>query len=135
LPIRLSQTSGIDNSRPDSFPGVDPVFDNWGETLMYLNPAAFARVPTYPLTGATVRPGTQSASQLRGPHSWTVDLSLAKNFAITESVRLQFRADFFNALNHVNYNSPQTSISSPEFGLITSAGAPRSGQVALRLTF
>jgi hypothetical protein len=135
LPIRLSQTSGIDNSRPDSVPGVDPVFDNWGETLMYLNPAAFARVPTYPLTGATVRPGTQSASQLRGPHSWTVDLSLAKNFAITESVRLQFRADFFNALNHVNYNSPQTSISSPEFGLITSAGAPRSGQVALRLTF
>jgi hypothetical protein len=135
LPIRLAQTSGIDNSRPDSVPGVDPVFDDWAETLRYLNSAAFARVPTYPLTGATIRPGTQSADQLRGPHSWTVDLSLAKNFNLTESVRLQFRADFFNALNHVNYNSPQTSITSPEFGLITSAGPPRSGQVAFRLTF
>lgn len=135
LPIRLAQTSGIDSSRPDSVPGVEPVFSNWSDTLRYLNPAAFARVPTYPLTGATTRPGTQAASQLRGPHSWTVDVSLAKNFSLAESVKLQFRADFFNALNHVNYSSPQTSITSPEFGLITSAGAPRSGQLALRLTF
>jgi len=35
-----------------------------------------------------------------------VDIALAKNFRITESKRLQIRADAFNAFNHVNYNDP-----------------------------
>ena len=57
-----------------------------------------------------------------------------------ESVSLQVRADAFNALNHVNYNNPNTNISSPDFGRITSASlvsglGNRVGQIGARLTF
>jgi hypothetical protein len=87
LPIRLSQPSGIDNSRPDSVPASIPIFDNWGKTLRYLNPVPLCSCHLsvdgshYPPRHAGV------ISQLRGPHSWTVDTSLAKNFRLTESVR------------------------------------------------
>lgn len=135
LPMRLSQPSGINNSRPDYIPGVNPVLPNWGETLLYLNRAAFTPVPTYPITGATIRPGTQNGRDLVGPKRWTVDMSISKSFRLKESVKLALKADFFNALNHVNYSGPNTSINSPEFGKITSASTPRTGQVGVRLTF
>jgi hypothetical protein len=135
LPMRVSQASGINNSRADEVPGVNAVLPNWGDTLQYLNKNAFARVPTYPITGATIRPGTQTARHLHGPGRWFVDMSLAKNFRVKESMRVEFRADFFNFLNHVNYSNPDLAITSPTFGLITSAVNPRSGQVGVRFTF
>ena len=116
-------------------PGVNPVLPNWGETLQYLNTAAFARVPVYPITGATTRPGTQTGRNLYSPRRWTLDMSLGKTFRIKESVKLAFKADFFNALNHVNYSNPDLAITSPTFGKITSASTPRTGQVGVRLTF
>jgi hypothetical protein len=75
-----------------------------------------------------------------------VDLTLAKNFRITEAAKLQLRADFFNALNHVNYSNPNTNFTSPDFGRITSAGGAsgifqltsggaRTGQLGVRLSF
>jgi hypothetical protein len=134
LPFRITQPSGIANSRPD-YVGGSTVHENWGETLLYLNRAAFALVPTYPLTRATIRPGTSNPSHTYGPGSWTVDLSLGKTFRVTESVHLQFRADAFNALNHVNYSNPNGTITSPDFGRITSAAGARAGQVGVRLTF
>ena len=133
--MRVSQASGINNSRADEVPSVEPVFSNWGESLQYLNKAAFAPVPTYPITGATVRPGTQNAGHLHGPGRWFIDMSVSKNFALKESIKLAVRADFFNALNHVNYSNPDLAITSPTFGRITSAVSPRTGQVGLRLTF
>src|SRR5207253_10771256 len=42
---------------------------------------------------------------LRSPRYTDVDLSLHKNFPITERFRLQFRTDFINAFNHVQYNA------------------------------
>src|SRR6266496_848034 len=50
---------------------------------------------------------------LHGPGRWTVDMSLGKTFVPRESVKLTLRVDFFNALNHVNYNSPDLSVTSP----------------------
>jgi hypothetical protein len=134
VPLRITQPSGIANSRPD-FIGGDPVFDNWDDTLMYLNPASFALVPTSPITQATVRPGTLNSSDVYGPAFWTLDLSLAKSFRLQQSARLEIRFDAFNALNHVNYNNPTLSIVSPVFGQITSAAPARTGQIAAKLTF
>jgi hypothetical protein len=145
LALRTSQPSGVGNSRPD-FVGGNPVMPDWGDTLQYLNKAAFAQVPVYPVTRATIRPGTSNPGQVRGPGRWTVDMSLGKTFRIKESIRLQIRADAFNALNHVNYSNPNTNITAPDFGRITSAGGAsgifqltsggaRTGQVGLRLTF
>jgi outer membrane receptor protein involved in Fe transport len=136
VPLRITQPSGISQSRPD-YIGGNPVFENWGDTLLYLNRAAFALVPTYPATNATMRPGTANPSLFHGPGRWQADISLGKNFRIRESVGLQIRADAFNAFNHVNYSNPVLGINSPDFGRITSvpAGSWRTGQVGARLTF
>src|SRR5262249_9180378 len=104
--LLITQASGMANSRPDLVDGASPLLANWKETLQYLNRDAFAAVPTSPTTTATLRPGTVRPDQIRGPAFWTVDLSVAKNIALTRTTKLQVRADAFNALNHVNYNSP-----------------------------
>ena len=136
--LLVTQASGIANSRPDAVDGVDPLVPNWKDTLLYLNRSAFAAVPTSPTTTATLRPGTVKPDQIRGPASWTVDMSLAKNITLTHTTKLQLRADAFNVLNRVNYNNPTTSslnITSPDFGRITGAGSMRTGQIGVRLVF
>src|SRR3989441_11205866 len=136
VPLRITQSSGITQSRPD-YVGGNPVLDNWGDTLLYLNRAAFALVPTYPVTNATIRAGTANPSLFHGPGRWQADISLGKTFRLRESVSLQVRADAFNAFNHVNYSNPVLGITSPDFGKITSVpvGSWRNGQVGARLAF
>jgi hypothetical protein len=73
-------------------------------------------------------------SDLRSPHYTDVDLSLHKDFPITERFRLQFRSDFINAFNHVQYNAPDMGLGST-MGQITSAQPPRNIQLALKLYY
>ena len=84
-------------------------------------------------------------NSLRGPGLTNLDIALAKATSITERFKLEFRAEFFNALNHPEFAQPTlldgaANIDSPTFGEITTTGtfraaAPRIGQLALRLTF
>jgi len=132
--------------RPD-YVGGKLVLDNWRSNidvtacnpgihcgLTYINTAAFKAVP---LSGAgiTIRPGTAGFGILRGPGSWTANGALARNFRIAERARLQFRADMFNALNHVNYSNPSASINSSTFGQIRGAGGMRVIQLNGRLSW
>ena len=133
-PMNIYQASGIQNSRPD-YNGGDPVLSDWRNTLQYFNKAAFASVPTSPMTQATLRPGNLSPFLLRGPASWVVDMAIAKNFRITETKRLQIRADAFNVFNHVNYNDPDNGSLNATFGKILGAGLARIGQIGARFTF
>lgn len=94
----------------------------------YLNKAAFAE----PARGTF---GTLAKDSFRGPRYFDWDMSVDKNFPISERFRLQFRADFFNAFNTVNFNNPTATVSSGNFGNITGAGSPRIGQLALKLFF
>jgi hypothetical protein len=74
---------------------------------------------------------------LRSPRYTDVDLSLHKNFQITERFRLQFRTDFINAFNHVQLNAPDMTLGST-MGQITSvqgAQPPRNIQLALKLYY
>lgn len=65
-----------------------------------------------------------------------VDLSVIKNIPIVERVRLQFRAESFNAFNRASFNGPNMDPVNRNFGVITStANLPRTFQLALRLTF
>jgi outer membrane receptor protein involved in Fe transport len=134
VPLRITQPSGISQSRPD-YIGGDPVLSNWGDTLLYINRAAFQPVPTSPVTNATLRPGTANPSLIYGPGRWQADISLGKVFHLREGVDFQIRADAFNAFNHVIYNNPVTGLTSVDFGKITSATGWRSGQMNARLTF
>jgi len=95
----------------------------------YLNPAAFA----LPAAGTY---GSVGKGSLRGPNLINWDSGLFKEFPLHgERVRMQFRAEFFNTLNRVNFNNPVVNVSTGGFGSITSAADPRIGQLALKLVF
>ena len=91
-------------------------------------PSAFAKQ-------ATGTFGTVGRNSLNGPGSFDLDASLSRTFPIKESFGLTFRADAFNALNHPIWQSPTTSITSAQFGQITTFGSPRIMQLALKLVF
>lgn len=145
-PVFVTQSCAASwHCRPD-YLGGDPVFGDWKSNeiatgcrpgvhcdLQYLDPAVFALVPA--TGGVAARPGTASKRLARGPGAWNVDLSLAKNFKVKGQMKLQFRADVFNALNHVNFNNPNGNLSSPTFGRITGAGGMRSMQMGVRFQF
>ncbi|MFI5069483.1 MAG: carboxypeptidase regulatory-like domain-containing protein [Terriglobales bacterium] len=93
----------------------------------WFNTAAFATAPAWTLGNAP-----RYFSDLRAPGYRNFDLSIQKYFPIKESVRLQFRLDMFNALNHTNFYSPNTFIGGG-FGTINQAWTPRQMQAALKL--
>jgi hypothetical protein len=119
-------------SRPDcnSIPSVTPdlVIPQVG-IQWFTNNGNF----TQPAVGTFGNCSPQLGS-LRSPHYTDVDLSLHKNFQLTERFRLQFRTDFVNAFNHVQLNAPNMSIGS-SLGQITSAQPPRNIQLALKLYY
>jgi hypothetical protein len=124
--------TGLNRDRGVLVPGQD-VYGSTGcgttpGCRPYLNKAAFA-----PPAAGTF--GNLGKNALWGPGSFVVDANISKNFALSERCKLQFRGEFFNALNHVNPNEPNQSMNSADFGLIRGAGSPRTGQVALKLTF
>jgi hypothetical protein len=132
--VSVGQGSAIADSRAD-YIGGPTTLDNYRETLRYLNRAAFAQVPVSPVSGATIRPGNIGIGALRAPGLWNIDLSLAKEFAIRERVRFQFRADSFNAFNHTNLSGLNTSIVSPFFGDLRSTRGARVIQLNARLNW
>jgi hypothetical protein len=107
-----------------------------GGASQYFNPAAFIQ----PLAGTY---GNVGRNILQGAGLATTDLSLAKKVHLSEQVGLQFRAEFFNVLNHTNFNTPNpvvytaaTGGPSPTAGVITStATTSRQIQFGLKLLF
>jgi hypothetical protein len=100
-------------------------------------PAAFAAPPTNG-SGKFIRPGTLGRNSFYGPGYGTWDASLFKNFTLTERVKLQFRAEGFNILNHPQYVNPDTNLNDgTSFGLINSTRqfSERQIQFAFRFTF
>jgi hypothetical protein len=84
--------------------------------------------------------GTAPRNLLHGPGLVTFDLALSRSFKVRERVAVQYRAEFFNALNHANFYLPnnyagRAGIPNPDFGRITKALDPRIVQMALRFTF
>ena len=90
---------------------------------------------TVPSSGRTIRRGTAGATALRGPGIWNLDLSMGKNFALTEKTKLELRADMVNAFNHTQYNGIATNLSGLAFGQVTSAAPARVIQLQMRLGF
>jgi hypothetical protein len=70
-----------------------------------------------------------------GPGYWATDLSVIKNFKLTEALQLQFRAEAFNVLNHTNFHIGHNAINDPAFGQAGGTGDPRTLQFALKLIF
>lgn len=79
--------------------------------------------------------GNAGRNIVRGPSLVNMDLSLVKNFSLTEKTRLQFRAECFNVANHANFGLPIADLASPNFGRILTAGPARLTQFALKVIF
>ena len=95
----------------------------------FFNTAAFATLP------AGVPYGNAPFDMLFGPRYVDTDLSAFKTFPIYREANLQFRGEVFNVFNNVNMSAPNSTKSSPAFGTISGASAPRIVQFALRLSF
>ena len=107
-------------------PGED--FGSTNRSLYWFNPNAFSVTPP-------LRFGTSGRDIIASPAYWNSDISAFKDFFLTEQIRLQFRAECFDALNQVRFNPPNLDVSSPFFGQIQSAQSPRIFQFGLRLQF
>jgi hypothetical protein len=127
------------DSRNPVRPSWNPAFSGpviLGGPNEYFNPNAFI----VPAAGTY---GTVGRDTLTGPGLAELDVSVMKNTAISERVRLQFRAEFFNVLNHANFGTPNTVVFSSASttpastaGVITStASTSRQIQFGLKLLF
>jgi hypothetical protein len=77
--------------------------------------------------------GNTGRNILIGPNFTSLDVSLVKDFAPRERLKLQFRAEAFNLPNHANFNQPASSRASATFGQITGSAAARVMQFAIKL--
>jgi hypothetical protein len=135
--------------RPNIFPGIPlEIHGSQFPGGKIFNRAAFSAAPA----------GTQGnfgRNVLRGFAAWQADVGVQRQFHLSESLRLRFRAEFFNLFNHPNFGSPTNVLTSPLFGRSTQTlanslgagganggfnplyqiGGPRSIQFALKLQF
>lgn len=61
---------------------------------------------------------------MRGPSFFDTDLNVTKNFKLTERVGLAIGANFFNVLNHPNFDVPNNVANAGNFGSITNSVSP-----------
>jgi hypothetical protein len=139
LPLTVTASrdpAGLGLRDPNSFAGGRPnlVGDpnaNAPHTVnQWFNTSAFVFVPT----GSNL-PGNAPRGAVRGPGDQRWDLSLFKNIRMTESTKLQFRAEAINVFNHTNFNTVSTSRTSALYGQVLSARDARIMQLALKLNF
>lgn len=79
--------------------------------------------------------GNSGRGIMHGPGTNNWDIGIQKNVRLTESSRFELRAEFFNAFNHAQFNNPNTTAGDPNFGIISSARAPRLVQLAGRVVW
>jgi hypothetical protein len=117
-------------------PGVS-LIPPGGQTIhQWINPAAFS-VPAPDTWGNAGR------DIGRGPGLVQIDTALSRRINLTERTNLMLRMEVFNVFNHPELGNPNTNLSSPLFGQITSVsnttpigtGTARSVQFAARFTF
>jgi hypothetical protein len=130
LPLSLTSASTYGGTRPNSEGYTANLNPDERTRDRWFNTTAFTRPPAYSL-GNTSR----TLPDVRGPSVTNVDCSLFKTVSFTDKWRLQIRGEAFNVLNHTNFNNPNASFGSANFGLITSARSPRRSQIALKLNF
>jgi hypothetical protein len=129
--------SGDGDTRNPDRPSQNPAFSGpvvLGSPNQWFNPSAFV----LPTAGTY---GNLGRGVYRGPGLADLDVSLFKTTTITERTSLQFRAEFFNALNHANFGTPNATVFSgaafnPSAGLITTTTiTSRQIQFGLKLVF
>jgi hypothetical protein len=113
--------------RPDlqsdaSLPSDQRSVSRWFNTQVFAQPASF----TF---------GNSPRSGLRGAPIVTTDATLEKSFSLTERWKFDLRGEFYNLFNHAIFNVPGSTLGNADFGVVSSARAGRTAQLAARLSF
>jgi hypothetical protein len=154
-PIGVTGANNQLATRPNLNPNVSVKVAHAGRSQMYktgylewFNPLAFVNPPDYTFGNAP-----REFSNVRGPGTVNLDMSLFKTTHITERMTFEFRIEAYNALNHDNLSMPGAGFSagppavtsnpyaeggtntSSTFGMITAAGAIRNVQLGAKIFF
>lgn len=113
--------------RPDvlrnpNLDGSERSVARWFDTSAFVQPAPYQF-------------GNEGVGVLRGPGLVNFDLAVLRDFRITERVKFELRGEFFNALNHTNFNLPGRVFGGANFGVISASGPARQVQVGCRIVF
>jgi hypothetical protein len=108
--------------RNPALPSSERTVSRWFDTTAFAAPAQF----TF---------GNSPRSVLRGAPLITTDLTMEKSFQLTEGLRFDMRGEFYNLLNHANFNLPGLTYGAADFGVITSAKPARTVQLSAKLAF
>jgi len=134
LPISINpaqnNTGGFGfNQRPNVIPGVSPV--PTGQNIHdWINPAAFSQPDPF-----TFGDSARFLSNLRAPKYFNWDMGIQKYWSFTETMRLQFRMELYNAFNHPNFFVPDSNLGDANFGTVNGAYPARSIQFAGKFYF
>jgi hypothetical protein len=106
---------------------------NWINNY-FVDPTVFQLPDPYTFGNAP-----RAIGSVRTPLAFNTDMSVGKDFSMAslhEGMKLEFRLEAQNALNHPVFGTPDTSVDDPSFGQITyTSNSPREIQLALKLTF
>ncbi len=135
LTAGASSSGTLYSQRPNQMGDAIAPKTNWVKTASalngYLNPASVSLPtdPSHPL-------GNAGRGSTHGPAFSQLDLGLHKVFPVwKESTKIDFRAEAFNALNQVNYQTPDQTVTDGAYGSITSAYPARQLQFAVKVLF
>jgi hypothetical protein len=124
----LAGVSGLgcyaDRVKSANLPDGQQSMDRWFDTTAYVNPGPYSQGN-----------GSRTEPNLRNPGTFSFDSVISRWQPIRERMRLQFRAEFYNMLNHPNLGAPSASITSSTYGMITSKSGNRTMVMGLRLEF
>ncbi|MBL8236286.1 MAG: TonB-dependent receptor [Bryobacterales bacterium] len=109
------------NGNPN-LPNSQKTLERWFDTSVFSQPAQF----TF---------GNQGVNMVRGDGVFNLDASILRNFPIKETIKFQFRGEFFNITNHPNFGNPGATLNGPGFGIVSGAGAGRRIQLGARFVF
>jgi hypothetical protein len=127
--VNISSDQANIGAGPAQRPNVSADPNNGPQTpQQWFNTSAFSLPALYSF-------GNAPRNAVIGPGLQEFDFSLQKDIVLKEALRLEFRAEVYNALNHPNFNIPNRTAFTPNFGSISSAQDSRQLQFALKLLF
>jgi hypothetical protein len=124
--VSNTASSGTGPERPNCLAG-NPNISN-GTINEWFNVSAFSIPQAYTF-------GNCGAYDIRGPRFFNIDAGIHRDFRVTERVKLTFRAELFNSLNHVNFSNPNAAIGGATAGQISGTQPARTVQLAIRALF
>jgi hypothetical protein len=134
----VSLTGNSATDRPNVVAGVSSLPHT---ITQWFNPAAFAGNcslaawagnPSCQVAGTF---GNAGRDVIHGPGTIQWDMNITRKFSFSERFKTELRGDFFNIMNHANWNNPSTALNSTTFGQVTSFGSPRLIQLAAKVVF